>query len=156
MEKVLDKKGKLLLGIFRFGKKYMDRKNAIDKVCFLIYKILNALISVGVFNSEIHPSNTINSNLYFYHPYGIIINSKSVIGEGCVIRQQVTIGNKGLSDSSCPRIGKNVEIGAGAKIIGGISIGDNSIVGANAVVTKSFPKGSILVGVPARNIAIKP
>lgn len=153
MQKVLDKKGKLLLGIFNFGKKHVNKKGITHRFCFFVYKILNAVISIGVFNSEIQASNTISSNLYLYHPYGIIINSKSIIGDKCVIRQGVTIGNKGLTDNSCPKIGNNVEIGAGAKIIGGISIGDNSIIGANAVVTKSFPKGSVLVGVPARNIA---
>lgn len=88
-----------------------------------------------------------------YHPYGIIINGKCSIDSGYVIRQQATIGNKGLNDDNCPNIGENVEVGAGAKIIRNVTIGSNSIVGANAVVTKSFPKNSILVGVPAKSIA---
>lgn len=153
MDKILDKKGKLLLGIFRFGKKHLERKNLVDKICFFLYKILNIIVGIGFFGSEIQPSATISDELYFYHPYGIIINANSVIEKGCVIRQQVTIGNKGLEDTECPQIGKNVEIGAGAKIIGGISIGDNSVIGANAVVTKTFPPNAILVGVPAKNIA---
>ena len=83
-----------------------------------------------------------------------MINPSVVIKENVIIRQQVTIGNKGIgNEQGCPVIGKNVEIGAGAKIIGSISIGDNSKIGANAVVTKSFPKNSIIVGVPGKNIA---
>ena len=153
MQKILDKKGKLILKIFKFGKRHIDKPGFFHKTCFFIYKIENAVINVGIFNSEINPSKTISENIFLYHPYGIIINGKCSIGSGCVIRQQVTIGNKGLNDDSCPTIGKNVEIGAGAKIIGNTTIGSGSIVGANAVVTKSFPKKSILVGVPAKNIA---
>lgn len=155
MKKILDKKGKLLIAIFSMGKKHINKGGIYHRFCFLIYKFLNATISIGLFNSELQPSNSISSNLYLYHPYGIVINSGATIGSGCIIRQQVTIGNKGNGDERCPKIGKNVNIGAGAKIIGDIYVGDNSIIGANTVVTKSFPKNSILVGVPARNIAVK-
>lgn len=77
---------------------------------------------------------------------------KAVIGEDCKIFQGVTIGSK-WSKASClgeaPRIGNNVMIGAGAVILGNITIGDDSIIGANAVVTHSIPKNSLAVGVPA-------
>ena len=69
------------------------------------------------------------------------------------MRAQVMIGNKGKKDSKCPVIEDNVDIGIGAKIIGGVRIGKNSTVGTNAVVTKSFPEQSILVGAPAKNIS---
>lgn len=83
-----------------------------------------------------------------------MINSNSTIKDNVIIRQQVTIGNKGVDEANgCPVIEENVEIGAGAKIIGNIKIGRNTKIGANAVVTKSFPENSILVGVPAKNIA---
>lgn len=154
MKKILDKKGKLLIAIFNMGKKHINKKGAYHKICFLIYRLLNITVSIGLFNSELQPSNSISSKLFLYHPYGIVINGGSTIGNGCIIRQQVTIGNKGNGDEKCPRIGENVNIGAGAKIIGNIYIGDNSVIGANAVVTKSFPKDSVLVGVPAKNIAI--
>ncbi len=58
-------------------------------------------------------------------------------------------------NKGCPIIEENVEIGAGAKIIGSVKIGKNSKIGANAVVTKSFPENSVLVGVPAKNIALE-
>lgn len=78
--------------------------------------------------------------------------SRIVIGEDCKIFQGVTIGSK-WSKASClgeaPRIGNNVMIGAGAVILGNITIGDDSIIGANAVVTHSIPKNSLAVGVPA-------
>ncbi|MEE6637648.1 serine acetyltransferase [Limosilactobacillus pontis] len=153
MEISNDKKGNLIVRIICFGKKYYKQRNLFEKVAYRIYKVINFLFIIIVFSSEIHVSDKISSKLIFYHPYGIVIHGNCKIGDYCVIRQQVTIGNKGINDDGCPIIGNNVEIGAGAKIIGNVSIGDNSKIGANAVVTKSFPNNSILVGVPARNIA---
>lgn len=72
------------------------------------------------------------------------------IGKNCWVNQQVTIG---YSDSNhCPYIGDNVEIYAGAKVIGGITIGDDVIIGSNAVVVKDVPSHSIVAGVPAKII----
>lgn len=73
-----------------------------------------------------------------------------MIGENTAIYQNVTIGGRGRS--GCPVIGKNVFIGAGAVIMGGITIGDNARIGANAVVIHDVPDNSTAVGVPARNI----
>ncbi|HEM4403744.1 TPA: serine acetyltransferase, partial [Streptococcus suis] len=124
---------------------------------YLIYKLLNSIIVLGFFGSEIHSSRSISDNIILFHPYGIVISADAKIGDGVIIRQQVTIGNKGLGGigDKSPTIEENVEIGAGAKIIGDITIGAGSKIGANAVVTKSFPANSILVGVPAVNIANK-
>lgn len=149
----LDKKGKLIIRIFDYGKKHIERNNVWHKLNYKLYTFLNASICIGVFNTEMKASKSISSKIYFFHPYGIVINSDSVIKDHVVIRQQVTIGNKGEANNGCPIIEENVEIGAGAKIIGKIRIGKNSKIGANAVVTKSFPANSILVGVPAKNIS---
>ena len=150
----LDKKGRLIIKIFIYGKAHINKKSMWDKFNFFIYKILNAIFVIGLFNTEIKASKSISNDLLLYHPYGIVINPNSTIKENVIIRQQVTIGNKGEKEKDgCPTIGKNVEIGAGAKLIGPISIGDNSIIGANAVVTKSFPNNSIIVGVPGKNIS---
>ena len=77
---------------------------------------------------------------------GIVIVHKASIGANCMIFQQVTIAGK---NNKGPVIGDNVIIGAGAKIIGDVNIGDNCFIGANAVVTKSFPPNSVIGGVPA-------
>jgi tetrahydrodipicolinate N-succinyltransferase len=80
------------------------------------------------------------------HPYGIIIHSKTVIGERVTIMQQVTIGGKDLGRNLAPKIGDDVYIGAGAKVLGGIQVGNGAVIGANTVVTKDVPAHATVVG----------
>lgn len=88
--------------------------------------------------------------LLIMHGFSTIINCKSM-GENCIIYQQVTIG---ATKNGCPQIGDNVTIYCGAKIIGNVIIGDNAVVGANAVVTKDVPSNAVVAGVPAKVIKI--
>lgn len=88
----------------------------------------------------------IGEGLFIQHGFATVIAAKS-IGKNCWINQQVTIGFS--SKDVCPVIGDNVTINAGAKVIGGILIGSNSVVGANAVVVKNVPENCVVVGVPA-------
>ena len=88
----------------------------------------------------------IGPGLFIQHGFSTIISAKS-IGKDCWINQQVTIGYSNVMD--CPVIGDNVTINAGAKVIGKVSIGNNSKVGANAVVVKDVPENCTVVGVPA-------
>jgi serine O-acetyltransferase len=84
------------------------------------------------------------------HIGGIVISGDAVFGDDCVIRNGVTVGlrNRGLRGS--PRIGDRVDIGAGAKLLGPIYIGNDTAIGANAVVLCDVPSNSIAVGIPAR------
>ena len=91
-------------------------------------------------------SNDIGPGLFIQHGFATIISAEK-IGKDCWINQQVTIGY--LNDTDCPTLGDNVIIYAGAKIIGNVRVGDNSIVGANAVVIKDVPENCTVVGVPA-------
>lgn len=88
------------------------------------------------------------------HPTGIIINSKVKIGENCKIHQHTTIGatDTKYPYDSAPIIGDNVYMGANVNIFGKITIGSNTLIGGGAVVTKSFPENSKLVGNPAKNL----
>lgn len=81
------------------------------------------------------------------HSIGVVINGRVVGGSGVRIEHQVTIG---AERRASPRLGNDVFIGAGAKIIGAVHVGDNSRVGANAVVVRDVPSGATVVGVPAR------
>lgn len=91
-------------------------------------------------------SGRIGPGLYIQHGFSSIISAES-IGERCWINQQVTIG---AERSRRPIIGDNVRIAAGAKVIGGIRIGNNVTVGANAVVVRDVPPDCVVAGVPAR------
>lgn len=81
------------------------------------------------------------------HPNGVVIHPNAVIGPNCLIFQQVTIGSRGFNE--LPIIGGHVDIGAGAKILGAVKIGNHALIGANAVVLTDIPDGYIAVGVPA-------
>ena len=103
-----------------------------------------------VFGSVIPPETRIGKNVHFaYNALGIVIHRQCIIGDDVWISQQVTIG--GLNEGF-PTIGNNVYIGAGARIIGKICIGDNAKIGANAVVLTDVPNGATAVGIPARVI----
>jgi len=91
-------------------------------------------------------ADNIGKGLFIQHGFATIIAAKS-IGENCWINQQVTIGYS--NDTDMPTLGNGVTINAGAKVIGNVTIGDNSVVGANAVVVKNVPANCTVVGIPA-------
>lgn len=100
------------------------------------------------------PVNTFEKGLIIYHNGGIIVNPGSKIGTNCRLHGGNCIGNNGYIDKS-PQIGNNVDIGIGAKVIGDITICDNTKIGANAVVVKSIDKeNSTVVGIPGEIIKI--
>ena len=108
------------------------------------------------FGYEIPISTQMGSGLRLPHwGGGLVIHNKTVIGEHCEIMQGVTIGNNALkSRDEVAVIGNNVTLCAGCKIIGNKRIGNNSIIGANAVVTKDVPDYSVVAGVPAKIIRV--
>ena len=100
---------------------------------------------------EIHPGATIGKGLFIDHGMGVVIGETTIIGDDCLLYQGVTLGGVGTGEHTCkrhPTLHNNVMISAGAKIIGDITIGDNSIVGANSVVLKDVPPNCTVVGVP--------
>lgn len=100
---------------------------------------------------EIHPGATIGKGLFIDHGMGVVIGETSIIGDNVLLYQGVTLGGTGLVQGKRhPTIGNNVVIGGGAKVLGNITIGDNSYIGANAVVIKDVPPNSTVVGVPGR------
>jgi serine O-acetyltransferase len=100
--------------------------------------------------SDIAPEATLGRRLMIPHPNGVVIHEDAVVGDDCMIMQQVTIGM--IQEGAVPRLGNNVYVGAGAKIIGRVNVGDGARIGANAVVTSDVPAHCTAVGVPARLI----
>ncbi|MHC5217992.1 serine O-acetyltransferase [Enterococcus sp. LJL128] len=114
-------------------------------------KVMTLLIRF-IFGCFIPYSAQIGKGTIFgYGGIGVVIHTRSVIGENCIIDQCVTVGGKNLEEN-VPRVGNNVYIGAGAKILGDIKIGNNVVIGANAVVTKNIPDSCVVAGVPGRII----
>ncbi len=103
---------------------------------------------------SISSDTPVGAGLYIGHFGGIHVNRGAVIGNNCNLQQDVTLGkaNRGAR-AGAPVIGNNVFIGAGAKIIGHILVGDGAAIGANAVVTKDVPPGAAVAGVPARVVS---
>jgi len=100
---------------------------------------------------EIHPGAQIGRGLFIDHGMGVVIGETSIIGDNVLLYQGVTLGGTGLEKGKRhPTIGNNVVIGTGAKVLGNITVGDNSYIGANAVVIKDVPANSTVVGVPGR------
>jgi len=92
-------------------------------------------------------ANAIQGGLEMPHPNGIVIHPKAQIGPNCLLFQQVTLGTG--PKPGTPRLGGHVDVGAGAKILGGVVVGDHAVIGANAVVVTDVPSFGIAVGVPA-------
>ena len=103
---------------------------------------------------EIHPGAKIGDKVFIDHGMGIVIGETAEVGEGCTIYQGVTLGGTSLTKGAKrhPTLGRNVVVGAGAKVLGGFTVGDNAAIGSNAVVTKPVPDGATAVGIPARII----
>lgn len=100
---------------------------------------------------EIHPGATIGNSLFIDHGMGVVIGETTIIGDNVTLYQGVTLGGTGKEKGKRhPTIGNNVVVGTGAKVLGNITIGDNSYIGANAVVIKDVPPNSTVVGVPGR------
>ena len=136
--------------VYRFGRwRYTIKSALIRKPVSLLYKTLYKLIQV-ITGIELPCEVRVGKNFRIDHFGGIIISGFASFGDNCVIRDGVTVGLRRVDDPVAPQIGNNVDIGTGAKVLGGITIGDNVVIGANAVVLEDVPPNSIAVGVPAK------
>ena len=100
---------------------------------------------------EIHPGAQIGRKFFIDHGMGVVIGETAIVGDNVLLYQGVTLGGTGKETGKRhPTIGNGVVVGAGAKILGNITIGDKSYIGANAVVIKNVPANSTVVGIPGR------
>lgn len=110
-----------------------------------------SILSRWITGVEIHPAVTAGRRLFLDHGMGIVIGETAELGDDVSIYQGVTLGGTSWSrEKRHPTLGNNVIIGAGAKVIGAIVLGDNVRVGSNAVVVKDVPEETTVVGIPAR------
>lgn len=100
---------------------------------------------------EIHPGARIGKGLFIDHGMGVVVGETSIVGNNVTLFQGVTLGGTGKEiGKRHPTLGDNIVVGTGAKVLGNIEIGANSYIGANAVVIKTVPPNSTVVGVPGR------
>ncbi len=121
----------------------------------LIARVL-AQINRGLTGIEIHPGAVIGNGFFIDHGMGVVIGETSEIGEDVTLYHGVTLGGTSLEKGKRhPTIGDRVVIGAGAKVLGAITIGEDSRIGANAVVVRNVPPNSVVVGIPGQVIRRK-
>jgi serine O-acetyltransferase len=100
---------------------------------------------------EIHPAARLGRGLFIDHGMGVVIGETSEVGENVTLYQGVSLAGTSLKkEKRHPTLGNNVTVGAGAKVIGGFTIGDNSRIGAGSVVVREVPPNCVVVGVPGR------
>lgn len=100
---------------------------------------------------EIHPGAVIGERVFIDHGMGVVIGETAVVGDGCTIYHGVTLGGTSWEKGKRhPTLGRGVVIGAGAKVLGPITVGDNARIGSNAVVVKDVPAEATVIGIPGR------
>lgn len=119
----------------------------------LVARVLSTIVR-SITAVDIHPGATLGPGLFIDHATGLVIGETAEVGEDVTLYHGVTLGGTKLDrEKRHPTVGDRVTIGAGAKILGPVTIGDDSRIGANAVVVKSVPPNSVVVGVPGQVIA---
>lgn len=142
--------------VCRFGQWRMTIRTAVLRAPMsLLYRAMYRRVR-NVYGIELPYSVILGRGVIIEHQGAIVIHGSARIGDGCILRQGVTIGNRYLEHPlEAPTIGKNVNIGAGAKILGKVDIGNNVVIGANAVVLEDIEANQVAVGVPATIVGKK-
>ncbi len=140
--------GKSLLASIRSWQKNRHSANPLRRLLFSKIDVIRYRFWSIITGADIPLGCQIGGGLLIPHPNGIVIHADCTIGPNCIIFQQVTLGIRNTAVP--PRLGANVAIGAGAKILGDITLHDNVRVGANSVVLQDVPAGKSVAGVPAR------
>ena len=147
------KPGFRAVAVHRFGVWRMKVEPKILRAPFsILYRALFRKIR-NTYGIELPYSTQLGRRVIIEHQSAIVIHGDCVIGDDCIIRQGVTMGNRYLDRPfDAPKLGTRVNVGAGAKIFGNVTIGDGANIGANAVVLCDVPAGATAVGIPAKVI----
>lgn len=147
-------KSKFVLAFYRIAFACGASSSRMVRLTTAPIRLLYRIVIDWVMGVDIPTKVIIGRRCVLYHSTALVINEAVVIGDDCVLRHSVTIGNKmtDVGESASPLIGNGVEIGAGAIILGPITIGDGAKIGAGSVVTRSVDSNVVVVGNPARVI----
>jgi len=148
------------LAVHRFGVwKHGIRSRLLRLPMTLLYRLANLFVR-NVYGIELALETPIGRRVLFAHQHGITVHRNAAIGDDCLIRQGVSIGQDrdtpGQLAPPAPRLGSRVQVGAGAVIAGDIDIGDDVVIGPNAVVMTSVPAGAIVTAPLSRIMARPP
>lgn len=137
--------------VHRFGVWRMTVQSPVLRAPLsLLYRMLYRHVRNG-YGIELPYTVRLGQRVVIEHAGAIVIHGCAEIGDDSILRQGVTLGNRYLDQPfAAPRLGKRVNVGAGAKILGAVTIGDDAQIGANAVVLEDVPQGATAVGIPAR------
>ncbi len=145
------KPGFRAVAVYRFGVWRMGIQNKwLRAPLSLLYRFLFRHIR-NHYGIEFPYSIKAGRRIVIEHQSGIVVHGNVEMGDDCIIRQGVTLGNKNLDQPfDAPKLGHRVNVGAGAKVLGKVTLGDDAAIGANAVVLCDVPSGAIAAGIPAK------
>lgn len=150
-EKDWTRPGFRALAFYRLGVWRMTIRNKFLRAPFsLLYRSLYRRAR-NLYGIELPYSASVGSDVVIEHQGGIVIHGNCRIGHGSIIRQGVTLGNRYMDRPfDAPELGNRVNVGAGAKILGAVKIGDHAVIAANAVVLQDVPAAHLAAGIPAK------
>jgi serine O-acetyltransferase len=150
------KPGFRAVAVHRFGVWRMTVEPKILRAPFsILYRLCYRHVR-NVYGIDLPCTVKLGERVVIEHSSGIIVHGNAEIGDDSILRQGVTLGNRYMDKPlDAPRLGKRVNVGAGAKILGAVTIGDDAQIGANAVVLEDVPACATAVGVPARLVSAK-
>lgn len=143
-------KGRLVMLLFRFAS-WFRRTNKLTQIIGIPYLVFYRLSVEWILGIEIPPATRIGIGCAVHHGQGLVVNNRTIIGNYCLLRQGVTLGNRNREDKyGCPILEDHVIVGANALVLGRLSIGESAIVGAGSMVLKDVAPGTTVVGNPAQ------
>lgn len=141
------------MAVYRFNRYRLGVKSRWLRLPLTVLALVTSHWIRNHYGIEIPPTAQLGRRVYIIHNGGIVIHRYAVIGDDCWILHGVTLGSAGpVTRDNAPKLGKGVRVGAGAMILGGITIGDGAKVGPNAVVMRDIPPGATAFAAPARLI----